>query len=71
MVGNYCRQYRLKHRITLTSISSDMTHLKSLSAFEHNKSSNLKHIAVYAKLAKALGDIDNFSEGLIKELGDE
>lgn len=68
MVGNYCRQYRLKHRITLKSIATDMRHLKTLSAFEHNRSSNIKHIAVYVKLAKQLNDMEEFVNGLIKEL---
>lgn len=68
MVGDYCRAYRLRHRITLKSIATDMRHLKALSAFEHNRSSNLNHIAVYARLARQLGDLDEFTNGLIKEL---
>lgn len=68
MVGDYCRSYRLRHRITLKSIATDMRHLKALSAFEHNRSSNLKHIAVYVKLARQLNDTEEFVNGLIKEL---
>lgn len=67
MVGAYCRQYRIDNNITLSNVSDD-ENIKTLSAFEMGRSSNIKHLISYIKLSIKLNDVDNFLSGLVHEI---
>ena len=67
MVGAYCRQYRIDNNITLSNVSDD-ENIKTLSAFEMGRSSNIKHLISYIKLSIKLNDVDNFLCGLVREI---
>ena len=67
MVGAYCRQYRINNNITLSNVSDD-ENIKTLSAFEMGRSSNIKHLISYIKLSIKLNDVDNFLSGLVHEI---
>ena len=66
MIGNYCREYRLKHGVTLKQLSGDR--IGTLSAFENGRSSNIEHLKLYMQLSVAMNDTHNFVYGLAKEL---
>lgn len=66
MIGNYCREYRLKHGVTLKQLSGDR--IGTLSAFENGRSSNIEHLKLYMQLSVAMNDAPNFVDGLAKEL---
>ena len=66
MVGAYCRQYRINNNITLSNVSDE--NIKTLSAFEMGRSSNIKHLISYIKLSIKLNDVDNFLSGLVHEI---
>lgn len=66
MIGNYCREYRLKHGITLKQLSGDR--VGTISAFEMGRSSNIEHLKLYMKLSITMNDSNNFIDGLSKEL---
>ena len=67
MVGAYCRKYRIDNNITLNNVSDD-ENIKTLSAFEMGRSSNMKHLINYIKLSIKLNDVDNFLSGLVHEI---
>ena len=67
MIGLYCRKYRVDNNITLNNVSDD-ENIKTLSAFEMGRSSNMKHLINYIKLSIKLNDSENFLLGLIKEI---
>ena len=66
MIGNYCREYRLKHGVTLKQLSGDR--IGTLSAFENGRSSNIEHLKLYMQLSVEMNDTPNFVDGLAKEL---
>lgn len=67
MIGNYCREYRLKHGIKLKDMT-DGEQIKTLSAFEMGRSSNIKHLEKYIILSVKINDSDNFFNGIVKEI---
>lgn len=67
MIGNYCREYRLTHGITLKELTGEHR-VKTLSAFEMGRSSNMEHLKLYVKLSVVKNDTNNFMIGLVKEL---
>jgi len=58
MIGNYCREFRLQHNMTLKQVidATNSTGLKvgTLSSFEMGNSSNIKHLETYIKLSHFL-----------------
>ena len=67
MIGNYCREYRLKHNITLKTLAGE-NRIKTLSAFEMGRSSNIEHLKLYMQLSIVMNDSPNFVNGLALEL---
>lgn len=67
MIGKYCREYRLRHGIKLKDMT-DGEQIKTLSAFEMGRSSNIKHLEKYIVLSVKINDSDNFVKGMIEEL---
>lgn len=63
MIGKYCREYREKCKVTLIELGGE-DQVKNLSAFEHGRSSNIKHLEKYIKLSKVHGDSVEFLIGL-------
>lgn len=65
MIGEYCREYRISKGITLNEMSVTYeVNLKTLSAFEHGRSSNIRHLAPYVLLSEKQGDKETFLNGL-------
>lgn len=47
-IGGYCRNYRINElQLTLKEVAGETTNIKTLSAFEHGRSSNMFHIMKY------------------------
>lgn len=71
-LGNYCRDYRVSSQATLSDICRDCKEpeklIKSLSAFEHGRSTNFNHISHYVHLSYERGEHDQFAKGLIEVL---
>lgn len=67
MIGNYCRQYRIKNGVKLKDLTNG-EQIKTLSAFECGNSSNVKHLEKYIKLSNSLNDYEEFSNGLLNEV---
>ena len=63
MIGEYCRKYRLSKGTTLIELTKG-GQIKTLSAFEMGRSSNIKHLIPYVELSISLDDKDNFMNGL-------
>ena len=66
MIGNYCREYRLKHGVTLKQLAGDK--IGTISAFENGRSSNIEHLKLYMQLSIVMNDSPNFINGLSLEL---
>lgn len=67
MIGKYCREYRIKHGIKLRELTGDKQ-VKTLSAFEMGRSSNIEHLKLYVKLSIDKNDMFNFMTGLAVEI---
>lgn len=63
MIGEYCRKYRLSKGATLIELTKG-GQIKTLSAFEMGRSSNIKHLIPYIELSISLDDKENFMNGL-------
>jgi len=63
LVNEYCREYRMRHKAKLREVSPNMN-IKTLSAFEQGRSTNLGHLIAYTTFSKQIGDFDNFIDGL-------
>lgn len=59
-INNYCRNYRVEKGFKLKQLGN----VKTLSSFEHGRSSNINHLEIYIKLAIDLNDLDNFIDKL-------
>ena len=74
-IGNYCRDYRISCQSTLLDLcknSKDSDKLvKSLSAFEHGRSTNFNHIRLYVRLSFERGEQELFCFGLMEVLNNE
>lgn len=70
-IGSYCRNYRVSKNVTLSELCHNHKEqsktIKSLSAFEHGRSSNYKFLSFYVKLSIKLDDGD-FAHGLMEVL---
>lgn len=63
MIGEYCRKYRIDKGLTLKDINGN-DHIKTLSAFEMGRSSNMIHLIKYIKLSVELNDVNNFIKNI-------
>lgn len=68
-INSYCREYRIRKGKTLKDVNKG-DQIKSLSAFEMGRSSNIYHFEKYVALAMSLNDIKGFVNGLFN-IGDE
>lgn len=71
IVGNYCKEFRLSLGMTLKDLSNASgIGIKTISAFEHGRSSNM--VIIFQAYWNACdGDVElqkKFSDGLFKEL---
>lgn len=64
MIGEYCRQYRINKGATLKELTEG-SQIKTLSAFEMGRSTNIHHLEPYLKLSSKNNDENNFMLGLI------
>lgn len=70
MIGKYCREYRKNKGVTLREVEgSDF--IKSLSAFESGRSSNISHFFKYLELANNHGELHTFITGAIHAMKQE
>lgn len=67
MLGKYCKEYRNKHNATLKEIGGEES-VKILSAFEHGRSSNIRHLVPYIRLAEKHGEKEKFLIGIWEAL---
>lgn len=63
MLGEYCRNYRVSKGATLKDIEGS-DKVKTLSAFEMGRSSNIAHLLKYVAYSKQQGDFEKFIVGL-------
>ena len=63
MIGQYCRNYRVANKATLKDIEKG-DNVKSLSAFEMGRSTNINHFLKYVEYSKSINDYDNFMLGI-------
>ena len=68
-INSYCREYRMRKGKTLKDVSNGGK-VKSLSAFEMGRSSNISHFEKYVALAMSLNDIKGFTNGLFNIEGE-
>lgn len=67
-VGNYCRSFRIDTlNKTLSDISGD-TNIKTLSGFEHGRSTNLLHVFTYLNACTNQQQRSDFLRGLCNHL---
>lgn len=67
-VGEYCKQFRLNElNMTLKDIATD-GNIKTISSFEHGKSTNMKHLFKYVDNCQDYKQKLNFFIGLIDVL---
>lgn len=67
MIGSYCRKYRMSKGITLSQLTNGGK-IKTLSAFEMGRSSNIHHLELYIKLSHEYNDEKNFMDGLLNNI---
>lgn len=72
MINDYCKKFRLKHGLTLKNIIEISGHeslkVGTLSSFEMGRSSNIKHLETYIKVAISTNCINEFMTNLIIEV---
>lgn len=61
--GKYCRAYRLSKGLTLAQFAPHVN-IKTLSAFEMGRSSNIKFLELYIKLSVEHNESNKFLNGL-------
>lgn len=64
-INAYCHRYRVSKGATLTDVAQG-GNIKTLSAFEHGKSSNINHLYLYIDFAIYHGEETQFIDGLIE-----
>lgn len=67
MVGDYCRKYRIEKGATLIELTGG-SQIKTLSAFEMGRSSNINHLKPYIELSLQYNEVDLFLSGLTDEI---
>lgn len=70
-IGGVCRHHR-HHRLGLTLKEVEGSHkIKTLSAFEHGSSTNIKHLIKYIKVEQTREQLDEFINDLIEVILNE
>lgn len=70
-IGKYCRKFRINElEMTLKEVEGS-TNVKTLSSFEHGRSSNLKHLLKYVKACKTKEQKFSFLQGLVNIIEEE
>lgn len=70
-IGKYCRNYRMNVlELKLKDVEGN-ANIKTLSAFEHGKSTNIEHLLKYIHKCETHSLRVEFLEGLIKVIEDE
>lgn len=64
MINKICRCYRIETGATLRDLAQSDKHIKTLSAFEHGRSSNMAHLETYLNHARQRGELPEFLERL-------
>ena len=59
MIHEICRRYRLQKMVKLSEVDSE-TDIKTLSAFEMGRSSNINHLYKYVELSKKFNEFNYF-----------
>lgn len=67
MIGEYCRKYRIEKGATLIELTGG-SQIKTLSAFEMGRSSNINHLKPYIELSLKYNEVDLFLSGLTDEI---
>lgn len=70
MIGDYCRKYRLDKGATLIELTGGRK-IKTLSAFEMGRSTNIHHLEPYIKLSSEHGEEIEFMNGLLSTIKGE
>lgn len=70
MIGEYCRKYRLDKGATLIELTGG-SQIKTLSAFEMGRSTNIHHLEPYIKLSSKHGEEIEFMNGLLSTIKGE
>lgn len=64
-IGKYCKKFRIVElELTLREVGGD-ENIKTLSSFEHGRSTNIKHLQKYVKACKTYEQRLKFIEGLM------
>ena len=67
-IGKLCREYRMIHlQATLKEIEGN-ENIKSLSSFEHGRSTNINHLLKYVSYYKTYDERLKFMSWLIKKM---
>lgn len=67
-IGTLCREYRMIHlQATLKEIEGN-ENIKSLSSFEHGRSTNINHLLKYVSYCKTYDEKVKFMTWLIKKM---
>lgn len=70
-IGAYCREFRMKKlRMRLQDVEGG-EQVKSLSGFEHGRSTNIVHLFKYVRACKDRQQKLEFFEGLLDEMEGE
>lgn len=62
-IGKYCREFRNELGASLKDVAGPML-VKNVSAFEHGRSSHLKYLLYYSRLADSCGVLPLFTLGI-------
>ena len=65
-IGKYCRYYRLTVLEKTLKEVEGSENIKTLSGFEHGRSTNLEHLIKYVKHCESREQKQEFLQGLIK-----
>lgn len=66
-IGSLCRQYRIDSGLTLAEFCDDEISIKTVSAFEHDRSTNMQILFRYIRLATVRGDSEKLITNLIED----
>ncbi len=63
-IGKHCQQYRKSKNASLQVIAMN-DNIKTLSAFENGRSTNVRHFIKYAQFALSEGELDIFMKTVL------
>lgn len=66
-LGKYCHEYRVSIGASLRDVAGEVN-VKNVSSFEHGRSSHVKYLLYYGRLADVRGEYDLFIDGFRKTL---